>query len=268
MLPEISASKVAGLIGLHKYQETTSVLYELLCKNKDIKTRIRSMEAMYSRKPYEYVVAEVLREQSIRDVVDMGLKAAALRPGNTPQLMEEIETNARVALDLRFDQYTPAVRTLLAAEVRGQVAKQRGTRNEAAILNQYEEDRGVKVVERNTKMCRKTYSNFKLVGRTDGFVASENRIVDSKDRTRAFESVPIYDEIQLRCYMDMTGATESELVERFPDGTTRHTKFMNDPEKWKAIENALERAALKYVAAIEDEAVLKEIVFANTVLVM
>jgi hypothetical protein len=267
MLPEISASKVAGLIGLHKYQEPVSVLYELLCKNKDIKERIRAMEREHSRKPYDYVVADVMRQQCVKDIIEMGLKAATLTQ-DVPRVMEEIETNARVALDLRFDQYPPEVRGLLAAEVRGQVSKQRGIRNEAAILNQYEEDRGVKVVERNTKMCRKTYKGFKLVGRTDGYVASENRIVDSKERTRFFESVPIYDEIQLRCYMDMTGATESELVERFPDGHTRHTKFLNDSQKWKSIEEAVERAVVKYTAAIEDPDALKQVVFANTVPVM
>lgn len=267
MLPEISASKVAGLIGLHKYQEPSAVLYELLLKNKEIKPRIRAIEAEHSRKPYDYVVADLLREQCIRDIVEMGLKAATLTQ-DVPRVMEEIEANARVAIDLRFDMYSPEVRSLLAAEVRGQVSKQRGIRNENAILNQYEEDRGVKVVERNTKMCRKTYKSFKLVGRTDGFVAAENRIVDSKDRTRFFESVPIYDEIQLRCYMDMTGATESELIERFPDGNTRHTKFLNDAQKWKSIEDAIERAAVKYVAAVEDPETLKQIVFANTVSVV
>jgi len=264
MLPEISASKVAGLIGLHKYQEPNTVLYELLCKNKEIKTRIRAIESEHCRKPYEYVVADVMREQCVRDIIEMGLKAVTLTQ-DVPRVMDDIETNARVALDLRFDQYPAEVRTMLAGEVRGQVSKQRGIRNEHVILNQYEEDRGVQVVERNTKMCRKTYKTFRLVGRTDGFVASENRIVDSKDRTRFFESVPLYDEIQLRCYMDMTGVTESELVERFPDGRTRHTKFLNDPEKWKSIEEALERAVKRYTAAVEDPETLKQIVFANTV---
>jgi hypothetical protein len=145
------------------------------------------------------------------------------------------------------------------------VSKRRGILNENAILDQYEAEREVKVVERNTKMCSKDYSTFKLVGRTDGFVASENRIVDSKDRTRVWDSVPIYDEIQLRCYMDMTGATESELIERFPGGKSRHTKFLNDPAKWNMIEHALERAVDTMRSAVENPEELKRIVFENTV---
>jgi len=66
--------------------------------------------------------------------------------------------------------------------------------------------------------------------------------------------------------MEMTGATESELVERFPDGQTRHTRFINDAEKWTMIEQALERAVAKMNNALDmkgDE--LKRIVFENTV---
>lgn len=264
MLPEISASKVAGLIGLHKYQEVASVMYELLCKDKEIKARIQELEKMHRRKPFQVVLADVMREQSIRDIVDIGMKDVS-KTEDVGSVLDDVESKARIILDLRCDQYSPEVRNLLAAEVRGRISKQRGLKNENAILDQYEANRDVKVVERNTKMCKKVFPTFKLIGRTDGYVASENRIVDSKDRTRYFESVPIYDEIQLRCYMEMTGATESELVERFPDGRTRYTKFVNDVHKWKTIEQAVEKAVAKMNAALEDPDVLKQIVFENTV---
>jgi hypothetical protein len=264
MFPEISASKVAGLIGLHKYQEVAAVMYELLCKDKEIKARIQEMEKLYRRKPFHYVLSDVMRDQSIRDIVDVGMKEVA-KTEDVASVLEDVENKAKIILELRCDKYTPEVRGLLAAEVRGRISKQRGLKNENAILDQYEVQNEVKVVERNTKMCKKAFPTFKLIGRTDGYVASENRIVDSKDRTRYFESVPIYDEIQLRCYMEMTGATESELVERFPDGRTRYTKFMNDAQKWKIIEEAIEKAVVKMNTAVEDDNALKQIVFENTV---
>jgi hypothetical protein len=89
--------------------------------------------------------------------------------------------------------------------------------------------------------------------------------VDSKARTKWRNEVPIYDEIQLRVYMELSGATESELVESFPDGRTRNTKFTNDTDKWSSINTALLQATTKINTAIEDPAVLREIVFANTV---
>jgi hypothetical protein len=65
--------------------------------------------------------------------------------------------------------------------------------------------------------------------------------------------------------MNMTGATESELIERFPNGQVRHTKYINDPEKWASIQTAIERAVEKLNLAMTDDEELKRIVYANTV---
>jgi hypothetical protein len=264
LIPDISASKVAGFIGLHKYQQPHEIAYEFLCKHAATKAKIYAIERAHHRRPFASVVREVMKDSPIQDCISGGIRAAQTTE-NVAGVLEDVEEQAKLILDLRRDSYTPEVRALIAAEVRGQVSKQRGIKNENAILDQYETQRDVKVVERNTKMLRKDFGTFKLVGRTDGWVASENRIVDSKDRTRWWPQVPLYDEIQLRCYMVMSGATESELVERFPDGRVRHTKFLNDAEKWSSIQAAIERATEKLNQAITDDEELERIVYANTV---
>lgn len=264
MIPEISASKVAGFIGLHKYQDANEVMYELLCKNPEIKAKIREIEETNRRRPYNQLVNEILRDSAIQDCVSAGIKAVQ-NTTDVGSVLAEVNSRALTILDIRKDHLPAALRAELANEVSGKVTKQRGLINENTILDNYEVSRDVKVTERNTKMVRKDFGKFKLIGRTDGFVASENRIVDSKDRTRMWPSVPIYDEIQLRVYMIMTGATESELIERFPDRTTRTTKFMNDPEKWQSLQTALERNTDRLNAIIADPEELKRIVFENTV---
>jgi hypothetical protein len=264
MIPEISASKVAGFIGLHKYQNPHEISYELLCKDLVAKTKILNLERDNNRRSFYQLVNEVLKDGPIQDCISSGIKAAQ-SSANVSAVLEDVEAQANLILELRRDGFTPEVRSQLAAEVRGRVSKQRGLNNENHILDQYETHRDVKVTERNTKTIRKDFGTFKLVGRTDGFVASENRIVDSKDRTRFWAQVPLYDEIQLRCYMNMTGATESELIERFPNGQVRHTKYMNDPEKWASIQTAIERAVEKLNLAMADDEELKRIVYANTV---
>lgn len=264
MIPEISASKVAGLIGLHRYQKPCEIQYELLCKDKTVKERIQAIERETHRRSFASVVNEVLKDQPIVDCVASGLEAAK-RTSDVASVLEDVEQQARLILDLRRDAFTPELRNQLAAEIRGKVSRQRGLNNENTILDQYETQRDVKVTDRNTKTFKKSFATFRLIGRTDGYVASENRIVDSKDRTRFWAQVPLYDEIQLRCYMEMTGATESELIERFPDGEVRHTRFANDPEKWRAIQTAIEKAVLVLNAAVDDPEELRRIVFANTV---
>ena len=264
IIPELSASKVAGFIGLHKYQSPNEIQYELLLKDLATRERIRTLETQHGRRGFTGLLNEVLKEQPIADCIHVGVREAS-KTQNVSAVLEDVEAQARLVLGLRNDALPAEVRDRIAAEVRGKVSKGRGIQNETAILDQYETHREVKVTERNTKTIKKDFGTFKLVGRCDGYVAAENRIVDSKERTRWWPQVPLYDEIQLRCYMNMYDAKESELVERFPDGRTRHTKYTNDPEKWENLLSALQSAVAKLNAIVADEEELQRVVFANTV---
>lgn len=264
MIPEISASKVAGLIGLHKYQNPDEIAYELLNKDLVGKNKIATIERAENRRPFHQLVNEILREGPIQDIVSGGIKAAQ-KTKDVQGVLNEVVAQSKLVLDMRHGDMSEDLKLRLSDEVRGKVSKQRGLNNEEHILNTYEAARDVKVTERNTKTIKKDFGTFKLVGRCDGYVASENRIVDSKDRTRHWPSVPIYDEIQLRCYMNMYGATEAELIERFPGGDTRHTKYMADESIWSSLEQSLRRAVDKLNLAMMDDEELKRIVYANTV---
>jgi rRNA-processing protein FCF1 len=65
--------------------------------------------------------------------------------------------------------------------------------------------------------------------------------------------------------MNMYNARESELVERFPNQTTRLTKFENSADKWNAIESAIREGVEKLNRAMTDDEELKRIIFANGV---
>jgi hypothetical protein len=264
MIPELSASKVAGFIGLHKYQNVDEIFYELLARDLVGKAKIANIQKQFNRHSYTKIMNEVLKDGAVRDCIACGVSAAN-RTTDVTGVLETVQRQANAVLAMRHDHLPEELRLRLADEVRGQVSKQRGLKNEEKILDTYEVARDVKVVERNTKMAKKDCGTYKLVGRCDGYVAEQNRIVDSKDRTREWPTVPIYDEIQLRCYMQMYNADESELIERFPDKTNRHTVYTNDPEKWKHIHNLIDTNVAKLNEALENEEALKRIVFANTV---
>lgn len=53
-------------------------------------------------------------------------------------------------------------------EVASQIHKQRGLRNENQILDDHEKEAKVVVTDRNTRMARKDYGQFILLGRIDG----------------------------------------------------------------------------------------------------
>lgn len=259
-IPEISASKVAGLIGKHAYQQVHEVMYEVMCKDKLIKARL--LDVAGSRRPFQSVVNDLMREKSVKDCVFSGVREAQTTQ-DVPGVLERVEAQAKAIVDR--PEFTPELQARLATELRGQVSKRRGLQNETSILNTYETQQKVQVIDRNTKTLRKDYGKFRIIGRIDGYVESERRIVDSKDRTRKWATVPSYDEIQLRCYMNMTGATEAELIERFPDGTMRNTKFLNDPEIWASLQTDIEAAVAQMNSMLGDPEALKELVHKNTV---
>ena len=263
-LPEISASKVAGLIGLHAYQNADETMYDLLCRHPPTKALIADIEAREPRVAVSTLKDTILHTSAIRDIVNAGIRACDGRSDITNALADA-ESQAAVVLSLRHAELPQEVRKMLATEVRGAVQKQRGLNKENKILDTYEVDNKVTVKDRNTTTFKKTYDTFKLIGRTDGFVEEHNRIVDSKARTRWWKEVPMYDEIQLRVYMALSGATESELIESFPDGRTRTTKFMNDAQKWTMLYGCLCDAVKKMAEATTNETILRAIIFANTV---
>jgi hypothetical protein len=263
-IPTISASSVAAIIGLNRYKPIPQAMYEVLLKDKTTKEKIYQIERAHNRRSILSMKNMILADPTVKDVVSTSLASCNGLTDLEP-VLAQADVTASAILALKFQHMPAAVQSILRDEVRGQIARQRGTANENTILDKYEEDNNVEVVERNTKMLKKTYSNFVLSGRTDGYVASLNRIVDSKDRVRFISQPPIYDEVQMRVYMDMGNIPEAELIERFPDAPTRTTVFNNDPVKWQAIEASLSYAANILQNAVANEEELKRIVFANTV---
>ena len=265
-IPEISASKVAALIGLNQYQSHHEVMYDLLIKYEPIKAKILAIQASERRIPISKLKYAVLGTPAIKNIVNTGIKIC-VGLTDISDVLKDVERQARVVVNLRHSDLPIEFREVLVSEVCGEVRKKRGLNNENTILNTYETDNNVKVEERNTKTFRKEYDNYKLIGRTDGYVAEHKRIVDSKARTRWWPEVPMYDEIQLRVYMELSGCLETELIESFPDGRVRTTKYLNSPEKWGAIETEIKDAVKKMNIMIENEDALKKLVYANTIIV-
>jgi hypothetical protein len=262
--PEISASKVAALIGLNPYQQPAEVMYDLLAKHLPTKIRMSKIEADEHRKPLYKVKNEVLYTQAVKDLVASGINACVGKTDIT-DVLNDVEKKANVIIDFRHSELPLEVRDLVAKEVRGAVQKRRGLNNENSILNTYQDEHKVEVKDRNTTTFKKLYDGWRLIGRTDGYVDEHKRIVDSKARTRWWPQVPLYDEIQMRVYMELSGAVEAELFEAFPDHRTRTTKYLNDPAKWKTIYDQLVEVVGHMKSATDNDDVLRDIVFANTV---
>lgn len=242
-----------------KEVDATKILWEAEARSHELDMKVAAGIEV-SQVERDRVRSEVEKAAVLKKIA---ADAAAAAP-SVEQTLANVEAACQKVID-RTPNMTPAMAAQLLADARGEVSKKRGLNNEDKILNTYEAERKVVLTERNTRMLRMETEFFTLVGRTDGFVASQNRVVDSKDRTTYWKTVPVYDEIQLRVYMHMLEATDSELVEKFPNGTTRNTVFTNDPEEWANIEASLNLAARRMEGILADASSLEELVFKNTV---
>jgi len=108
-IPEISASKVAGLIGLHKVQKPAEVIYSLLLKDAAAKATIAQIEAAHRRQAFNVVANKLTREQPIMDIISEGLRQCRAT-NNVQSVLRNVEDQANIIFDLRYDQFEPAVR--------------------------------------------------------------------------------------------------------------------------------------------------------------
>lgn len=262
-IPEISASAVAAVIGSHPYKSPYEAMYTILKKDKLTKDRIQALETSQSRVSLDALRRKLSAHPEVREIVRRGLLESETNE-DIPDIVERAKASIETITSLRYPSLPTAARKSIVKECASEIHKQRGLKNENQVLDQYEAATKTEVTDRNTCMRYLNCGDYKLCGRIDGYVATLNRIVDSKERTTYWTEVPIYDEIQLRVYMELMGCPEAELIERFPNGKVRNTIFHRDAERWRAIHEALVRGVAQMVAATKDDAVLMKIISANT----
>lgn len=261
--PEIPASSVAAVIGLNAYKPPYEAMYSILKKDAIIKERIRTLESLHNRVSYGSIQRKVSSHLAVREIVNLGL-AESKTNTDVVGIVESAKTMIDDIASIKYPSLPDNVRRKITKECASEIHKQRGLKNENEVLDQYEVETKTTVTERNTCMRKISFPEYGLCGRIDGYVESLNRIVDSKERTVHWPEVPIYDEIQLRVYMELMDCPEAELVERFPGGKKRNTVFTRDPARWKTIHDALVVASAEMTTASMDDAVLLKIIEANT----
>lgn len=261
--PSISASTVASLIGLNPYRPRHESMYAVMRKETTLKERMTRLENENQLVQYEAIRRKLAWAPEVRHVVNLGVREAQTNQ-NIPAIVERAGEAINTVARMRFPTIPDDVREALVKECASDIQKQRGLQNEDAVLNEYESTTQTIVTQRNTCMRYANCGTYKLCGRIDGYVESLNRIVDSKERTRHWPSVPIYDEIQMRVYMELMECPEAELVERFPNGKTRNTVYTRDAAIWKTIHDSLEKVAAEMRDAASSDELLLKIIEANT----
>lgn len=260
-MPIFFASEVAALIGLNKFKTKDEALFRVISSMPKFKSLIEKMKETTGKKSEREHIAEAPAEvkESLAKAVESSLgmcktsdiqtKIEEFKKETTSQLLKgAIEgKDAPVEFKMAAERIAKKETTIDSETVKleksaivdslsREIQKQRGTKLESVAEDKHGKDTGKAVTDRGAS-TRFECAEYILVGNIDGM--QDGCVVETKNRKRVWNTPPIYDLIQLRCYMKMRGDVDGLLLESFPDGTTRKTKLVWDADEWDAIHTNL-----------------------------
>jgi hypothetical protein len=163
-----------------------------------------------------------------------------------PSVVESIKRNPTQSVETVIQTFKAEIKqSPLIAEACHSINKIRGTILETQSTDNLQTKLGKKVDERNSKYYIYHIPRLgfaaRIVGKLDGTtkLADGDAITEIKTRRRKWATVPVYDIIQLRCYMKLTGIKKGILHEEFPDKTSRTTNIDWSDSEWNRIEKSL-----------------------------
>jgi hypothetical protein len=209
------ASRLAGFAGLHKYADPLQAL----------------IDQWYFTDTAGCVQA--ILDHGTADVNQHLLTDAQVAAYNSVMERAMAAPDAKAFADVLRSESDPAVQE----RVRAEASKARGTRDEGRALDQYEVQTGLQVTDRNDKLYRyevswgdvppPTQRKVVIVGRVDGI--ADGQLTEVKNRMKGFFAhIPLYERVQVQCYMKMTGLTTCRFVQRYNDQIREEVEEFDD----------------------------------------
>ncbi|GMF35445.1 unnamed protein product [Phytophthora lilii] len=231
----IFASEVPVISALNPYRKIEDVFLDVWRR-----TNPRQVEQLQAR----LELSLPSPEQKMQKVVESLGAAPAIH--ELVQQAAQAETIQQVAqAQAKVEQSLPAA---TPAEVKAEVVqfvtstmhKGFGVKQETTGIEQYQEQRKVKVEERNLVFSKKkiaTVDTYDVLvgGKIDG--RADGKVIEVKNRLKRFMSpLPKYDIAQLQTYLYILGVQDGELVEHLhaDKAKTKMTKVPWDEKMWHA----------------------------------
>jgi hypothetical protein len=148
---------------------------------------------------------------------------------------ESIDELSKTIKDMKLDVLSSAMHKTATME--------RGKKNEDKALNNYEKTSNSTVKERNTKGHKKVLFSFScgkknrtydilIYGKVDG-IDENGQIIETKNRRkRLFNSIPIYEQVQLELYMWLLDVKSAIHIENYNDQQVK-TAYSKNEELFK-----------------------------------
>ena len=246
----IFASKVASLSGNHRYQKQSEALRELWEKCDP-----ESYRAALDRSNVVVVSPEdELVEKGIAVEINSMIRRMTVNIANESeaQIADSIVEIKQVAQKYKLSGDT-------AESLVSTVMCQKGIVSESKIMASHVRDTGSRVTEQNTRCRYMTVCSSdgvvicKLCGKTDGVDYDNKQVVEIKKRmNRLFEFIPVYEKVQLHCYMQLTGFTKALLIQEY-SGERSETYMAFDSAFWDSVVVRLQSGLKLVQKAIEGD---------------
>ena len=272
------ASEVASLTGNHRYQPVEETLIKVWKRNDP--DHYRAALVAHQADDADEVVDRLLTHVDLTQVTEAPQKKVseihkALK-GTVPA--EKLDEAVQVAVrkralveqepeeQLKKKVKQEAERSGLSKKAIAKALQQvqsrincgKGSHQEQAGLDAYEQQHNKVVRQRNAQLYRFYGKEYVVVGKVDGMEA-DGTLVEHKHRMkRLFTSTPRYERVQIMVYMKLLGVMRARLVQHYR-GETKSTTIAWDGDLWKELQSGLESIATRYQTLLVDREYQKRI---------
>lgn len=218
-------------------------------------------------KAIQHAVDDVTRQEHTRWLEIVAVDVASKVVGGSARATMSVDAAmAVIASDPAVAQKAGAEAAARAAEsmaviapaLTSSIVMARGTALEAGAINEYERAHSTRVANRNDTRLQLRTRTYVITGYLDGFDESSNTLIEVKNRTRRWDSVPDYDMVQVHVYLEMLKHAgrvnpKAVLIERFPGGDVRETAVAPcAPDEWLRIDATLQSLARRVASMTSD----------------
>jgi len=234
----LRSSDLAKLTGHNKFQSLEKTVNELLSRNgiQDRYVPKSNIEEQLVQLTTDQLITlkqELnLPNESSLSQIETVIKSTIMGNSYSGTLTEE-ESKKRVDDKLEGK----AILQSLKVGIKQDLQMRRGNIKEDSNLNSIQKKKGIQIQQRNSKMYTKElYRSDKycliIRGKVDGM--SDGTIVETKNRTKyLFKELRPYEQVQLECYMFLTGLEYALLTEHYNDDSNC-IQYTHDEEFWSS----------------------------------
>lgn len=215
----IHSSKVASILGYNKYvtqEKYVELFLELLYKNRDDLKNSDNIDFMSSTEKYNQIIKKVINDSTKENKTNIK-NILYNKINSTNDLIDKTNNIKEIINNL---DYSDLEKSKIKKEIEHNINCNYGINTESNGISRFEELTFLKVYNSNVKLYTLDMGHYKICGKVDGFCKKDGKeyIFEIKNRkNRIFESIPIYETIQLMIYTKIFNNNNIIFVQNMDD---------------------------------------------------